>query len=257
MKTSFMKSLCTLGATLLMLSGPGVRAAELKVIAGAAFAPALQELGPRFERATGFTLVVEYGILGALKKRIDGGEKFDVAIVPAALLDGAAKQGRIVEGTRAGLVRVGMAVAVRAGAPKPDIGSVDAFKRALLGASGIAYPPEGAIGVHLAKVLGQLGIAEQMKVKTRALKTVELVAPTLAAGEAELGFAPSTVFAGASGVEVVGPFPPELQSYVQLSAGVGSSSAQRDAAISLIRHLTSPEAVAVFKAKGFEPSLGN
>jgi molybdate transport system substrate-binding protein len=116
-----MRSLCTLGVTLLVLSGPGARAAELKVIAGGAFAPAMKELGPQFERATGHTLVVQYGILGALKKQLDGGEAFDLAIVPAALLDGAAKQGKIVEGTRAGLVRVGMAVAVRAGAPKPDI----------------------------------------------------------------------------------------------------------------------------------------
>jgi molybdate transport system substrate-binding protein len=145
-----MQSLCALGAALLMLSGPGVRAAELKVIAGAAFAPALKELGPQFERATGHTLVVRYGSLGALKKQLDSGEAFDLAIVPAALLDGAARQGKIADGTRVGLVRVGMAVAVRAGAPKPDIGSVAAFKQALLNASWIAYPPEGAIGVHLA-----------------------------------------------------------------------------------------------------------
>jgi molybdate transport system substrate-binding protein len=255
MKSSFREFLGTL-VVLLLLSGPGAQAAEVKVIAGAAFAPAMKVLGPQFERSTGHTLVVEYGILGALKTRLDSNEKFDVAIVPAALLDAAARQGRIVDETRAGLVRVGMAVAVRAGAARPDIGSVDAFRRALLNASEVAYPPEGAIGVHLAKVLGQLGIAEQMKVKTRALKTVELVAPTLAAGEAELGFAPSTVFAGASGVEVLGPFPPELQSYVQLSAGVGASAAQPEAARSLIRHLSSPEAVAVFKAKGFEPSPG-
>lgn len=254
MRSSSMKTLCTLGATLLLLSG--AQAADVKVIAGAAFAPAMKELGPQFERATGHRLVVEYGILGALQKRMDSSEEFDVAIVPAALLDAAARQGRIAAGTRAGLVRVGMAVAVRAGAPKPDIGSVDAFSRALTNASRIAYPPEGAIGVHLDKVLSQLGIADQMKLKTRALKTVEMVAPTLAAGEAELGFAPSTVLAGAAGVEVVGPFPPELQSYVQLNAGVAVAAAQPDAARSLIKHLTSPEAVAVFKAKGFEPSSG-
>jgi len=244
------------GLALLLLSGLAAQAAELKVIAGAAFAPALKELGPQFERATGHTLVVQYGILGALKKQLDGGEAFDLAIVPAALLDGAARQGKIADGTRVGLVRVGMAVAVRAGAPKPDIGSVEAFRRALLNASQIAYPPEGAIGVHLAKVLDQLGIAEQMRTKTRAQKTVETVATTLAAGEAELGFAPSTVFAGATGVEIAGPFPSELQTYVQLTAGVGAASVQPVAARALIKHLTSPEAVAVFKAKGFEPSLG-
>lgn len=256
MKTSFMQSLCTLGAALLMLSGLAAQAAELKVIAGAAFAPAMKELGPQFERATGHTLVVRYGILGALKKQLDSGEAFDLAIVPAALLDGAAKQGKIAAGTRVGLVRVGMAVAVRAGAPKPDIGSVAAFKQALLNASQIAYPPEGAIGVHLAKVLDQLGIAEQMRIKTRAQKTVETVATTLAAGEAELGFAPSTVFSGATGVEIAGPFPPELQTYVLLAAGVGAAAAQPDAARALLLHLTSPDAAAVFKARGFEPGLG-
>lgn len=244
------------GFVMMLLAGFAAQAAELRVIAGAAFALALRELGPQFERETGHKLVVQYGILGALKKQLDSGEAFDLAIVPAGLLDGAAKQGKIVDGTRVGLVRVGMAVAVRSGAAKPDIGSVDAFKRALLNASQVAYPPEGAIGVHLAKVLDQLGITEQMKAKTLAQKTVETVALTLAAGEAELGFAPSTVFAGATGVEIVGPFPPELQTYVQLSAGVGAAAAQPDAARALIRHLTSPDAVAVFKAKGFEPSLG-
>lgn len=256
MNPSFLTVLRAASAALLLATTLGAQAADIRVVAGAALAPALKELGPQFERATGYTLLVEYGILGALKKRIDSGEPFDVAIVPASLLDGAAKQGRIAEGTRAGLARVGMAVAVRTGAPKPDIGSADAFKRALLNASYIAYPPEGAIGVHLAKVLRELGIADQMKTKTLAQDTVQTVAPTLAAGQADLGFAPSTVFAGAAGIEIVGPFPQELQDYVQLSAGVGSAAAQPEAARALIRHLTSPEAIAVFKARGFEPSLG-
>jgi molybdate transport system substrate-binding protein len=242
------------GFTLLLLTGFAVQAAEIKVIAGVALAPALKELGPQFERMTGHKLAIRYGVLGALKKQLDGGEAFDLAIVPAGLLDGAAKQGKIAEGTRVALVRVGMAVAVRAGAPKPDIGSADAFKRALLNASQVTYPPEGAIGVHLAKVLDQLGISEQVGAKTTPQKTMEAVILALAAGEAELGFAPSPVFAAASGVETVGPFPPELQTYVQLTAGVGAAAAQTDAARALIQHLTSPDAAAVFKAKGFEPA---
>lgn len=242
----------TVGFALLLLASFAVRAAELKVIAGAALSPALAELGPQFERMTGHKLVIQYGILGALKNRLASGEPFDLAIVPAGLLNDAAEQGTIDGATRVAIARVGMAVAVRAGASKPDIGSVDAFKRALLEASMLAYPPEGAIGVHLAKVLDQLGISEQVKDRTKPLKTVELVAPTLAAGEAELGFAPSAVFVGAAGVETVGPFPPELQSYIQLTAGVGSASPQPDAARALIKHLTSPDAVAVFKSKGFE-----
>lgn len=256
MKTDKSKAIRAAGAALLLALASGAQAAELKVIAGAAVAPALKALGPQFERATGHTLHVEYGILGELKSRIAKGEKFDVAIVPAGLLEAAARHGKVDGTTHAGLARVGMAVAVRAGAPKPDIGSADAFKRALLGASHVAYPPEGAIGVHLAKVLGQLGIAEQMKPKTLAQRTVQTVAPTVAGGQAELGFAPSTVFAGASGIEVVGPFPPELQQTLQLSAGVGTASSDPEAARALIRHLTSPEALAVFKAKGFEPVPG-
>jgi molybdate transport system substrate-binding protein len=237
---------------LLLSTGFAAQAAELKIIAGAALSSSLAELGPQFERMTGHSLLIQYGILGTLKKRLDSGEAFDLAIVPAGLLNGAAKQGKIADGTHVALVRVGMAVAIRSGAPKPDISSADAFKRALLNASQIAYPPEGAIGVHLAKVLDKLGIAEQMKAKTQAQETVETVAPALAAGEAELGFAPTTVFSGATGIEIVGPFPPELQTYVQLAAGVGAASEQPDAARALIRHLTSPGAAAVFKAKGFE-----
>lgn len=242
----------TVGFALLLLASVAVRAAEIKVIAGAALSPALAVLGPQFESVSGHKLIIQYGILGALKKRLASGEPFDLAIVPARLLIGAAKQGAIDGATRAPIARVGMAVAVRAGAPKPDIGSVDAFKRALLDASMLTYPPEGAIGVHLAKVLEQLGIAEQVTARIKPLKTVELVAPTLAAGEAELGFAPSTVFVDAAGVEVVGPFPPELQSYVQLTAGVGTAAAQPDAAKELIQYLTSPAAKAVLSEKGFE-----
>jgi molybdate transport system substrate-binding protein len=236
----------------LLLASVAVGAAEIKVIAGAALSPALAELGPQFESTTGHKLVIQYGILGTLKKRLASGESFDLAVVPAGLLNGAAKQGVIDGATRAPIARVGMAVAVRAGSPRPDIGSVDAFRRALLDASILTYPPEGAIGVHLAKVLEQLGIAEQVKSRTKPLKTVELVVPTLAAGEAELGFAPSTVFVGAAGVEIAGPFPPELQSYVELTAGVGAASAQPDAARELIQYLTSPGARAVLRAKGFE-----
>ncbi|HXV11162.1 MAG TPA: substrate-binding domain-containing protein [Burkholderiales bacterium] len=254
MKVRSLIELKRVGLALLLLAGFAAEAAEVKVLAGAALSSALAELGPQFESVTGHKLVIQYGILGALKKRLASDEPFDLAIVPAGLLNGATKQGKIDGATRAAIARVGMAVAVRAGTPKPDIGSVDAFKRALLDASMLTYPPEGAIGVHLAKVLDQLGISEQVKARTKPLKTVELVAPTLAAGEAELGFAPSTVFVGAEGIEMVGPFPPELQNYVQLTAGVGAASAQPDAARELIKHLTSPDAKAVFKVKGFEPT---
>ncbi|MBM3356786.1 MAG: molybdate ABC transporter substrate-binding protein [Betaproteobacteria bacterium] len=242
------------GIVLSLTQGIAVEAAEVKVIAGGAFAPALRELGPQFERTTGHKLVIQYGILGTIKQQIEGGEEFDLVIVPAALLDGAAKQGKIAAGTRTEIARVGMAVAARAGSPKPDISSVDAFKGALLGAKSVTFPPEGAVGVHLAKVFDRLGIVEEMKAKTKPQKNIEHVPQAVAAGEAELGFAPSTVLVSAGGVELVGPFPPELQTYIVFTMGVGSAARQPDAAKALINYLTTPDAVAVIRAKGFEPA---
>jgi molybdate transport system substrate-binding protein len=243
-----------IGFVLLLAQGIAVQAAEVKVIAGAAFSPVLKEFGPQFERTTGHKLVIQYGILGTIKRQIEGGEEFDLAIIGPTLLDNLAKQGKIAAGTRTEIARVGMAVAARAGAPKPDISSVDAFKRALLNAKSVAYAPEGDTGVHLAKVLDRLGIAEQMKAKTKPQQTVERVPQAVAAGEAELGFAPSTVLLSVGGVELVGPFPPELQSYIVFTTGVGAAAKQPDAAKALIRYLTSPDAAAVIKAKGLEPA---
>lgn len=237
----------------ILLTAVAVEAAELKVIAGAAFSPALRELGPDFERMTGHKLVIQYGITGTLKKRLDSGEAFDLAIISPGLLDDAAKQGKIADGTRIVIARVGMAVAARSGAPKLDISSVDAFKSMLLNAKSVTYAPEGATGIHLAKVFERLGIAEQMKAKTKPQKSVEHVPPAVASGEAELGFAPSTVFASASGVETIGPFPPELQSYIVFATGVGVTAAQPEAARALLKHLTSPGAMATIRAKGLEP----
>ncbi len=254
MKTCSYITAAKISFVLLLAQGTAAEAAEVKVIAGSAFSTALGELGPQFERTTGHKLVIQYGIAGALKRRLDGGEAFDLAIISAGLLDDAAKQGKIVAGTRTTIARVGMAVAARAGASKPDIGSVDAFKRALLDAKSVTYPPEGAVGIHLAKVFDRLGITEQMKAKTKPLQTVERVPQALSAGEADLGFAPSTVLTSVAGVELVGPFPPELQTYIVYVTGVGTAAQQPDAAKALIKYLATTEAAAVMKAKGLEPS---
>jgi molybdate transport system substrate-binding protein len=229
-----------------------VQAAEVRVLAGAAFAPALAELGPAFERGSGHTLKIQYGITGPLQKMLDAGESFDVAILPSGLLKHASSIGRIASGTSVGVARVGMGVAVRAGAPKPDIRSPDALRRTLLSAKSLAYPPEGAIGIHLAKVFAQFGIADELKGKTRAQKNVNDVPKVVDAGEAELGFAPSTVLLPAPGVDFVGPLPAALQDYIDYVAGVGANSGQAQAAKALLEHLTSPAAVASLKAKGFE-----
>lgn len=243
----------TIGLFMLLAHGTAANAAEIKVIAGAGFASALGELGPQFERATGHKLVIQYGVTGSMKRQIESGEAFDLAIVPGALMDDVTKQGKIAAGTRAEIARVGMGVGVRAGAPKPDISSVDAFKRALLNAKSVTYAPEGATGIHLVKVLERLGIAEQMKAKTKPQQVAERIAQAVADGEAELGFAVTTVLLSLRGVELAGLFPPELQNYLVFTAGVGTAAKQPDAAMALIKHLTAPNAVPLIKAKGMEP----
>jgi molybdate transport system substrate-binding protein len=144
-------------------------------------------------------------------------------------------------------------VAAREGAPRPDIGSVEAFKRTLVAAKSIAYPPQGAVGIHLAQVFDRLGIAEQMKSKTKPQKSVVAVPEAVAAGEAELGFAPSTVFQPGKGIEVVGAYPSELQHYIIYATGVSASAKQPKEAEALLKYLMSAKSVAVIKAKGLEP----
>lgn len=241
-----------LAIAFLLVQGTTARAAAVKVIAGSAFAPALTELGPQFEHTTGDKLIVEYGITGTLKKQMDAGEAFDLAIIPEGLIEDAVKQGKIASGTRYEIARVGMAVAARAGAPKPDISSVDAFKHTLLDAKSVAYPPQGAVGIHLVKVFERLGIAEQMKSKIKPQASVEAVPKAVAAGEAELGFAPSTVFQNGEGIELVGAYPSELQNYIVYATGVSVSASQPKDAKALLKYLMSPNAVAVIKAKGLE-----
>jgi len=234
-----------------IIASASVQAAEMRVMAASAAAPALNEIASQFERKAGQPLAIDYGILPVLKKKIDAGEAFDLAIIPDGLMNKAAKQGRILADTRTPFARTGMAVATKAGAPKPDIGSVEAFKGTLLGAKSVAYPPEGLVGIHLAKVFKTLGISEEMSTKIKAQKTVELVPQALSSGQAELGIAPGTVLSAGSGIEVVGPLPAELQSYVVLEIAVGAEAKVSEQARAFIQYLATPDAVGVMKKKGF------
>ncbi len=203
---------------LLLAQGVAADAAEVKITAVPAVSAVIGELGPQFERATGHKLVIQYGVTGITKRRIEAGEVFDLAIGPAPLMDDLIKQGKIAGDTRTGIARVGRGVAVRAGAPKPDIGSADTFKRALLNAKSVTYILEGTTGAHLAKVLERLGIAEQMKAKTQPQQAPERIGQAVAAGEAELGFVTTNIILALPGVELAGPFPHELQDDMVLTA---------------------------------------
>ncbi len=167
-------------------------------------------------------------------------------------MDDLIKQGKIAGDTRMDIVRAGIGVAVREGAPKPDISSVDAFRNTLLSVKSITYAPQASTGRHLPKVFDRLGIAEQMKAKTKP-NALARVPEVVAAGEVELAIAGIPTFLSAKGVQVVGLLPGELQSWFVNTAGVSAAAKQPDAAKALIKYLATPEAAAVIKAKGMEP----
>jgi len=255
MKIRFVPA-AAIGFTLLLLQCFAAEAAEVKVISGVAMRAVWEELGPQFERTSGHKVTIWYGDRTSIRQRIDVGEAFDLAVFGKAGLDMYIKKGMIAAGTRTEIARVGMGVGTRTGAPKPDIGSVDAFKRALLDAKSVSYNPKGAVGLHLANVFERLGIGEQMKAKNkwrRQQSGRSYTAQAMANGEAELGFTFSNEILLARGVEFVGFFPTELQRYNLFTAGVATSAKQPEAAKALIKFLGSPAAAAVIKAKGMEP----
>lgn len=237
---------------LAVLLPPGVaNAADVKVMAGAAMSGLLRDLGPEFERKTGHKLATKFGLGPALKRQIEGGEDFDVVILSPSLIDDLIKQGKVAAGTRAAIARSGVSVAVRAGAAKPDIGSVDKFKRALMDTKSITYVLESETGLHLAKVFDQLGIREQMKSKTMPQQEPGRVPRAVAEGQAEFGLALTSVLAE-RGVELAGLLPAELQNYLVFTAGASAKAKDPEAAKSLIAFLTAPEIAAVLSAKGWE-----
>jgi molybdate transport system substrate-binding protein len=228
------------------------QAAEIRVVTSPGLSAVFKELGPQFERATGHTLSFQYGLEAAQKQQISTGE-FDLAIVPAHVLDDAIKEGKIVAETRTPVASAGVSVGIRAGAAKPDVGSVDAFKRAMVAAKSVAYAANESTGRQIAKDFETLGIAEIIKAKTKPQKTVAQVWQAVAAGDAEIGFSFTSNLLAAPGVELAGRFPSELQYLVTLVGGVGTTANEAAPAKAFINYLLAPEAASVFKAKGLEP----
>lgn len=233
----------------LLAQGVAAMAAEVKVMAGAAMSGAFGELLPQFERATGHKIVIQYGATGNFKKQIEAGEAVDLVIFGSDGVDDLIKQGKIAGDTRVDIARVGIGVAVREGAPKPDVSSVDALKKTLLNAKSIAYTPGSATGPE--KVLDRLGIAEQVKDKIKP-NPPDRVLQVVADGEVELAIGNAPSLLSAKGVQLAGLLPAELQNWFVNTAGVSTAARQPEAAKALIKHLTTPEAAAVIKAKGME-----
>lgn len=243
-------------AVLLMTAGVSRSsvAAEIKVLTAGAFKQVLLALLPELEKESAGKLALDNDTVGALSKRIEGGEIFDLAVLTPGALETLAGKGKIVPGSSTKLARVGIGVVVKEGAPKPDISSVEAFKHALLSAKSIAYidpAAGGSSGIYVAGLLEKLGIAGEVKGKSKLIKG-GAVAEHIGNGEAELGIHQISEILPVKGITLVGPLPAEIQNYTVYAAGIGSQAKAPDAAKALIEMLSGPAAAEVLKSKGME-----
>ena len=258
--TPFAKAVAVSAFAVLLgqMAGPvAAHAAEIKVLSTVALKAALDEdLLPQFARSAENKVTIKYDAAAALKKQIDGGETFDVAILVPGLVDDLIKQGKIETASRTNLARVGVGVAIRAGAPKPDISTAEAFKRTLLNAKSVSYGDPalgGASSIYFANLLQKLGIAEEMKARTKLTASGE-GAKAVADGQAEIGIGQISEIVPVRGAELLGPFPGELQVYTTFTAGVAANAKDAAAATALIKFLATPGAAQVLKARGLDPS---
>lgn len=230
-----------------------VNAAELKIFGSRVTKVIVGELGPQFEKATGYTPVVIADVAQVMKRRIEAGEPFDLAVLVDFQIDDLIKTGKLLADSRSDIMSSGIGVAVKRGAPKPDIGTTEAFKQTLLKAKSVTYLKEGASTIHLRKLFVQLGIADAVKAK--AVETDgEMVSELVAEGKVELGLIVVPNIMSVPGAELVGPLPKEINSIVMFTAAVSAASPNREAARQLIKLLKSPEAKPVIQAKGNDPA---
>ncbi|MGB6749595.1 MAG: substrate-binding domain-containing protein [Xanthobacteraceae bacterium] len=241
--------IAALAGLILALAAAQAQAADIKVFSSTALKAVLDELGPQFEKATGTKLVFTIGPAAAMKSQIDQGAAFDVATPP--LLDALAAAGKVDPATRAVIARSALGVSVRAGAPKPDVGTTDALKRTLLNAKSIGFNGQGASRAGIEAMFAKLGIADNVKPK---IKLLDVSAPLAAAkGDVELALSPVSEIVAVSGAQLAGPVPADFQSYLVLSGAVAADSKDAGAAKALIKFLTAPSTATVLKAKGMEP----
>jgi molybdate transport system substrate-binding protein len=238
-----------------VLPVPGAAAADIKVLTAGAFKQVLLAMLPAFEKESGHKVALDNDTVGALVKRIDGGEAFDVAILNPAAVDKLTKDGKLAPGAVA-LAKVGVGVVVKEGAPRADISTVEAFKRALIEAKSVAYidpAAGGSSGIYVAGLLDRLGVADAVKSKAKLIKG-GAVAEHVVAGEAELGIHQISEILPVKGAMLVGPLPADIQNYTVYTAAIGAAVRDRAAAQALVKYLSGPAAAAVLKAKGMEPA---
>jgi molybdate transport system substrate-binding protein len=251
-KPSLTATAAMLGMALTMSPIGNAHAAELQILAGGGMMAPLKELGAQFESASGHKIIFRFGTTPELIKLATSGDAFDLAVVPREVFKDAAAQSQLMPGPTTDIARVGLGVAIRSGAPKPDISSPESLKQTLLKAQSVATIPASAAGAQVLRLFERLGISEAMKAKTKAQPGPAQVVQAVANGEAELGVFLANVLS-APGLDLLGPFPAELQQEVIFTAGIAAQTERADAAKAFITYLTTPAAIALIKAKGMNP----
>jgi molybdate transport system substrate-binding protein len=253
MKRGTVKRINRLIALLVVLAfAAPAGAAEIKVLCSNGLRAVVEELVPQFEQKTGNKIVLKFEPSTAIQKRIEAGEAFDVAVMTTALVDQEIKAGRLAADSRTIVARSGLGLSVRAGSKKPDIASVEAFKKALLSAKSITYATQGASAAPFEALVAKLGIAAEVTPKYRLRDTASQVGEVVADGTVEIGVAPVSEILPVKGVELVGAFPADIQSYVVMTAALNVKGQERGAAKAFVDFLMAPANLPVIKAKGME-----
>ena len=244
-------------AALFLLQTALAGAAEIKVFSTTGVKSVLEELIPKFEKETGNKLVLTWSTGALLTKRVQAGEQADALILIDSNVSTLLKDGKVVPGTETLFAKSIFAVGIKSGAPKPDISTADTLKKTLLDAKAISYSDPatgGASGVYIAKQIERMGITDQLKGKAKFPPSGGFSGTLLASGEVDIAIQSKPELLSVPGVDVVGPLPGDMAFTVVYQAGVQSGAANAEAARALVKFLASPEAQAVFKAKGFDPA---
>lgn len=245
------------GFAAIILAAQTASAAEIKVFSTVGVKSVMEELVPKFEKASGHKLAITWSTAALLAKRVQAGEQADALILIKGNIETLLNAGKVMPRTDTIFTKSIFAVGVKAGAPKPDISTPEAFKKSLLAAKAVSYTDPatgGASGVYTAKQIEKMGVTEQMKGKTKHPPSGGFSGSLLTNGEADIAINSKPELLSVPGVEVVGPLPGDMAFTVIYDAGVQTGAAQPDAAKALVKYLMSPEAQAVFKAKGFDPA---
>lgn len=232
---------------------PIARSAPLKVLSGNGPKAAVRELCTQFARATDSTIDLRFDANPGVIKKAEAGASFDVVVGNPPTIERLIRSGKVVAGSRADIGRSGLGVAVPAGAPKPDISTVEAFTKTLLAAKAVAFPGEGASGLYFVDLLDRLGIKNAMQGKLKPMAAEDTV-EVVARGEADMVVVVATRITDVPGVDVVGPIPEKLQTKIDFAAGLSAASKEPDTAKALIRFMSAPSAAGTLRAKGVEPA---